>query len=183
MFRVARCPVTALAFAAAQAPEGSPVALVLAAGCADGSVQLHGVGAPQLGSALSSRLSSASGGAGVGPKAEVAAGSCAGTGGSGSGSLLRPPPLLQPLGQAVAPDMRAVVSLAAMCDPAADGEENVQFSFCICRVYLATTCHHSALRLQLCCARIAPLCVRLDVRACSLQEKLVRKLVHRNIIF
>jgi hypothetical protein len=50
----ARCPVTALAWAAAPAGEdGHPAALVLAAGCADGSVALFGTATPpQLGGNL-----------------------------------------------------------------------------------------------------------------------------------
>jgi hypothetical protein len=46
----ARCPVTALAWAAAPADgDAHPAALVLAAGCADGGVSLFGADTAQLG--------------------------------------------------------------------------------------------------------------------------------------
>lgn len=86
------------------------MSLVLAAGCADGSVKNFGAATAELSLALSSDSGDnghADGGSSGGP--------------SKTASAAQPPVLLKPLGQAVAPDLRAVVCLAAACHTSKQG--------------------------------------------------------------
>ncbi len=109
MLRVARCPVTALAWAAVPADcsttrgsssGGGPAALALAAGGADGGVRLFGAPIAELSKALGG----------------------GGSGGSGFEKALKASlQLLRPLGVAIGPDRRGVVSLAAECRVAEGG--------------------------------------------------------------
>lgn len=109
MLRVARCPVTALAWAAVPADcsttrdsssGGGPATLALAAGGADGGVRLFGAPIAELSKALGG----------------------GGSGGSGFEKALKAPlQLLRPLGVAIGPDGRGVVGLAAECRVAQGG--------------------------------------------------------------